>query len=151
MNKLFKGLMCAMMLGAALTAPEVSAAEGVEVNHVGLNNVLVRVTGAGRYLMLPVQESSDDAKINILVDGNIAETIYVRLSKSKTDFRVPFDLAPYEGHNVILDIVLLQGRSSIREAKEDVCWKDLEVTDTFDLSNRENTVRHSTTRRATAG
>lgn len=137
MNKLFKGLMCAMMFAAALTAPEDSAAEGVEVNHVGLNNVLVRVTGAGRYLMLPVQESSDDAKINILVDGNIAETIYVRLSKSKTDFRVPFDLAPYEGHNVILDIVLLQGRSSIREAKEDVCWKDLEVTDTFDLSNRE--------------
>lgn len=137
MKNLFKGLTIIMMLGALLAAPQASASEGVEVNHVGANNVLVRVTGQGRYLLLPVQESSDDAKINVLVDGNIAETIYVRLSKSKTDYRVPFDLTPYKGHNVILDVVLLQDRSSIREAKEDVCWRDLEVTDTFDLSNRE--------------
>lgn len=137
MKNVFKGWMIAMMLWALLWAPAVSASEGVEVRHVGVNNALVRVTGGGRYLLLPVQESSDDAKINILVDGNKVETIYVRLAKSKTDYLVPFDLKPYEGHSVILDIVLLQGRSSIREAKEDVCWRDLKVSETFDLSNRE--------------
>lgn len=134
---LLKNLMIALLPGVFLTVLTASASEGVEVHHVGVNNVLVRVTGEGRYLLLPVQESSDDAKINILVDGNIAETIYVRLSKSKTDYRVPFDLAPYKGHHVILDVVLLQDRSSIREAKEDVCWRDLRVSDTFDVSNRE--------------
>ena len=125
------------MLVAMVAALSASAAEGIEVNHVGANNVLVRVTGTGRYLLFPVQESSDDARINILVDGNIAETIYVRLAKSKTDYQVPFDLAPYEGHSVLLDIVLLQDRNSVREAREDVCWKDLELSERFDTANRE--------------
>lgn len=137
MMNLLKNLMIVLLPGLLLTAPTASASEGVEVNHVGVNNVLVRVTGEGRYLLLPVQESSDDAKINVLVDGNIAETIYVRLAKSKTDYRVPFDLTPYKGRHVILDVVLLQDRSSIREAKEDVCWRDIRVSDTFDVSNRE--------------
>ncbi len=74
-----------------------NAADGVEINHLGVNNTLVRVTGEGKYLMLPVQESNDDARVNILVDGKIAETIYVRLAKSKTDYSVPFDLTPYQG------------------------------------------------------
>ncbi len=123
----------AMMLGIL----PATGADGVEVSHLGVNNTLVRVTGEGRYLLLPVQEASDDAKINILVDGNVAETIYVRLAKSKTDYTVPVDLTPYDGHEVVLDIVAPQGRSSIREAKEDVCWDTIALTDTFDVSNRE--------------
>lgn len=130
MMNLLKRLMIALLPGLLLPAPAALASEGVEVHHVGANNALVRVTGRGRYL--PVQESSDDARINILVDGNLTETIYVRLAKSKTDYRVPYDLQPYEGHNVILDIVLLQDRSSIREAKEDVCWRDYRLSETFD-------------------
>lgn len=114
-----------------------SAGEGVEINHLGVNNTLVRVTGDGNYLMLPVQESNDDARINILVDGKVAETIYVRLAKSKTDYTVPFDLAPYKGKNVILDIVTPQGRGSVREAKEDACWKAIELTDTLNIQDKE--------------
>lgn len=118
-----------------------SAADGVEINHLGVNNTLVRVTGDGRYLMLPVQEANDDARINILADGKIAETIYVRLAKSKTDYAVPFDLSPYKGKNVILDIVTPQGRSSVREAKEDACWKGIALTDSADLTDRETKYR----------
>ena len=85
-----------MMLGALAAASAASASDGVEVNHLGVNNTLVRVTGDSRYLLLPVQESTDDARINVLVDGNVAETIYVRLAKSKTDYTVPFDLTPVQ-------------------------------------------------------
>ena len=124
--------------GAALVLPVSSAAaEGVQINHLGTNNTLVRVTGTEKYLILPVQESVDDARINVLADGKIAETIYVRLARSKTDYTVPFDLTPYEGKNVILDIVTPQGRSSVREAKDDVCWKGIEAADTFDIADRE--------------
>ena len=125
------------MAGALMTGAPDAVAGGVEVSHLGVNNTLVRTNGEGRYLMLPVQESSDDAKINVLVDGNIAETIYVRLAKSKIDYTVPFDLSPYKGHDVIMDIISPQGRSSVREAKEDVCWKAFELADTFDVSNNE--------------
>lgn len=132
-----------MLAFGAVTAGRfsLSAADGVEINHLGVNNTLVRVTGDRRYLMLPVQEANDDARINILADGKIAETIYVRLAKSKTDYAVPFDLSPYKGKNVILDIVTPQGRGSVREAKEDACWKGLALTDSADLTDRETKYR----------
>lgn len=126
-----------MMLGALAAASAASASDGVEVNHLGVNNTLVRVTGDSRYLLLPVQESTDDARINVLVDGNVAETIYVRLAKSKTDYTVPFDLIPYKGHDVMLDVVIPQSRGSVREAKDDACWRGIVLADTFDTANRE--------------
>lgn len=124
-----------MMMLLALAAA--SSADGIEVKHLGVNNTLVRVTGDSRYLLLPVQESTDDAKINVLVDGNVAETIYVRLAKSKTDYTVPFDLTPYKGHDVMLDVVIPQSRGSVREAKDDACWRGIVLADTFDTANRE--------------
>ena len=126
-----------MMLGALAAASAASASDGVEVNHLGVNNTLVRVTGDSRYLLLPVQESTDDARINVLVDGNVAETIYVRLAKSKTDYTVPFDLTPYKGHDVMLDVVIPQSRGSVREAKDDACWRGIVLADTYDTANRE--------------
>ncbi len=134
--------MALSIFGASALAPvPASGADGIEINHLGINNTLVRVGDGGRYLMLPVQESNDDARINILVDGKIAETIYVRLAKSKTDYYVPFDLTPYKGKNIVLDVVTPQGRSSIREAKEDVCWRGFELTDTPDMTDRETKFR----------
>lgn len=137
MNRIKKDLTAMMMLLALAAAPAASSADGIEVKHLGVNNTLVRVTGDSRYLLLPVQESTDDAKINVLVDGNVAETIYVRLAKSKTDYTVPFDLTPYKGHDVMLDVVIPQSRGSVREAKDDACWRGIVLADTFDTANRE--------------
>ena len=137
MNRIKKDLTAMMMLLALAAAPAASSADGIEVKHLGVNNTLVRVTGDSRYLLLPVQESTDDARINILVDGNVAGTIYVRLAKSKTDYTVPFDLTPYKGHEVMLDVVIPQSRGSVREAKDDACWRGIVGADTFDTDNRE--------------
>ena len=126
-----------MMLGAMLLTAQASAADGVKVDHLGVNNTLVRITGDGKYLMLPVQESNDDDRIDVLVDGKKDRTINVRLAKSKVDYFVPFDLTPYKDRDVILNIVTVQGRSNIREAKADACWKNLTLADTFDTTNRE--------------
>lgn len=84
-----------------------------------------------------MQESNDDAKVSILADGKIEKTINVRLAKSKVDYFVPFDLDPYRGHDILLNIVTTQNRSNIREAKDDACWKNLTLADTFDTTNRE--------------
>ena len=127
----------ALMLATSLLSATVSAADGVEVSHLGVNNTLVRITGAGKYLLLPVQESNDDAKVSVLADGKIEKTINVRLAKSKVDYFVPFDLDPYRGHDILLNIVTTQNRSNIREAKDDACWKNLTLADTFDTTNRE--------------
>lgn len=134
-----------MMIGGAMSAMAVAAyaSDGVEINHLGVNNTLVRVLGDGRYLMLPVQENNDDARINVLVDGKIQETIYVRLAKSKTDYSVPFDLSPYKGGRVILDIVTPQGRGSVREAKDDACWNRFVLADTLSTADKEAKFRPS--------
>ncbi len=137
MKKITQRFVSMAMLGAFSMAQVASAADGVDIRYLGVNNTLVKITGDSKYVLLPVQESSDDAKINVLVDGNIAETIYVRLAKSKTDYTVPFDLTPYQGHEVIFDVVIPQSRGSVREAKDDACWKGICLTDTFDTANRE--------------
>lgn len=129
--------MMAIMTGSLFSSMSLQASDGVVVNHLGVTNTLVRASGEGKYLLLPVQESSDDAKINVLVDGKIAETIFVRLAKSKTDYTVPYNLAPYKGKEVIFDIVMPQDRGSVREIKDDACWKGIVLADTFDVSNRE--------------
>ncbi len=136
MNGITKGL-TAMIMGLFVVTPKVFASDGVEVNHLGVNNTLVRVSGEGRYLLFPVQESNDDARVNILVDGELDKSINVKLAKSKVDYYVPFDLAPYKGHKVAMNITTTQGRSTVREAKDDACWKNMKVSDTFDISNRE--------------
>lgn len=114
-----------------------SSASDVKVEYLGVNNTLVRVNSDGRYLMMPVQESNDDATVNVLVDGRLDRTIYVRMAKSKVDYSVPLDLSPYKGHDVVLNIITTQARSDIREAKGDACWTNFTVTDTVDTSNRE--------------
>ncbi len=135
LSKTFRAFMLTGL--TSLATLNATASDGIEINHLGANNTLVRVTGDAKYLLLPVQEKNEDAKINILVDGKIAETIFVRLSESKTDYSVPFDLSQYKGKNILLDIVTPQGRNSVREAKEAACWKGMSLADTFDVSNRE--------------
>ena len=38
---------------------------------------------------------------------------------------------------MLLNVITTQGRSSVREAKEDACWRDIAVSDSFDTSSRE--------------
>lgn len=114
-----------------------TAGNGVEIEHLGTNNTLVRVTADGKYLILPVQESNDEATVNVLVDGKLDRTLNVRLAKSKVDYTVPLDIERYKGKNVLLNVVTSQSRATVREAKEDACWGNFCVSDTFNTENRE--------------
>lgn len=137
MNRIRNGITAMFLLGTLIFSPDVYASDGVEVNHLGVNNTLVRITGDGKYLLMPVQESNDDARIDVLVDGKSEKTINVRLARNKVDYFVPFNLDSYRGHKVILSIMTTQSRSNLREAKDDACWKNLALADTFDTSDRE--------------
>ena len=128
-------MIAATAIGAA---GSLSAADrGVEIEHLGINNTLVRVTADGKYIILPVQESNDEATVNVLVDGKTDKTLSVRLAKSKVDYTVPLKIEDYKGKKVLLNVVTSQSRSSVREAKEDACWHNISVSDTFDTGNRE--------------
>lgn len=137
MKKLKTGLSALMMLTTAIFANATDSDRGVKIDFLGTNATLVRVNGDGKYLLLPVQESIDDAKIGVLVNGKLDRTVNVKLAKNKVDYMVPFDLTPYKGHELALNVITSQDRTNVREAKEDVCWERIAVSDTFDTTNRE--------------
>lgn len=125
------------MLAVGAMGGGATMAAGVSVNHLSVNNTLVRVDGEGRYLLLPVEECNDDATVQVLIDGKLDRTIHVRLAKSKVDYMVPLSIEGYKGHEILLNVQTTQNRGSLREAKDDVCWKTIELSDTFDVTNTE--------------
>lgn len=136
--KIMNTALSAMIVSAAaLSSGHAYADSGVKVDHLGTNNTLVRITGDQKYLLMPVQDNNDDARINVIVDGKIEKTIFVKLAKSKVDYKVPLDLSCYKGHDVVLSVITSQNRSTVREAKDDACWKNFSLADSFDTTNRE--------------
>ena len=135
MMKIRKYILMAPMLFASSLGS--MAGDGVKVEHLSVNNTLVRVDGDARYLMMPVEEAIADARINLLVDGKLDRTFFVRLAKSKVDYSVPFDLSPYKGHNVVLEIFANNEHSPLGEVKEQACWDALTLADSFDATNTE--------------
>ena len=69
MKKLKSKLVALLMLATIPMASTVFAEGGVEVMHLGVNNTMVRVTGTAKYLLIPVQESAEEARVKVLVDG----------------------------------------------------------------------------------
>ena len=134
MKNFKKIVFTALMATAALP---MLAGDGVKVDHLGVNNTLVRVTGDGRYLLIPIQESNDDEAIRVLVDGKLEKVFHARLAKTRVDYMVPLDLEQFKGHDVMLNIITRQGRANMREAKEDACWDAFTVSNEFDTTNRE--------------
>lgn len=138
MMKIRKYILMAPMLFASSLGS--MAGDGVKVEHLSVNNTLVRVEGDARYLMMPVEEAIADARVNLLVDGKLDRTFFVRLAKSKVDYSVPFDLSPYKGHKVVFEILANNDpspHSPLGEVKQQACWDALTLADSFDTTNTE--------------
>lgn len=115
-----------------------ASAASVKVNSLGSANTLVKIEEPQKYLLLPVQESMPDSKIDILVNGNVKQTIYVRLADNNIDYTVPLDLTPFIGEGeVLLNVVSEVDRTHSRNASDFICWESISTSDTFDKENRE--------------
>ena len=126
------------IVAAFMCATATQAGDGVTIHQLGDRNTMVRIEGGKRYLIMPVQESMPDAKVDILVDGNVRQTIYVRLADSQIDYTVPLDLAPYTRQGrVMLNIISEVDRTHSREASDFVCWEEMRLAEGFDSTNRE--------------
>ncbi len=105
------------------------AAGDLEIRHLGESQSIVRVESPSRYLLLPVEESSPESKLYMIVDNDVVKTMNVRLATNKVDYYVPVDLAGYTGKSISFNFQLTPETA--------VCWKELKLSDTFDTSNRE--------------
>ncbi|WP_239466489.1 DUF4980 domain-containing protein [Bacteroides caecicola] len=107
-----------------------AAESSVSVRHLANEQNIVFVKGAKKYLLLPIQDNAPEGKICIVVDNQQQGVVAnVRLARDKVDYYVPFDLSAYEGKDISIDV---QGMP-----ESSLCWEKMNLTDTFDMTNRE--------------
>ena len=77
-----------LMMALLCLGPSVVQAQErqrVKVEFLGTNNTMIRKTGEGKYLMLPIQDNGEEATLNLLVDGKQEKNFTARLAKNKVD------------------------------------------------------------------
>lgn len=121
-----KGLLWGIALVSVVACRSARDSE-IKLEHQGDTLTLVRVTNPTKYLLLPVEEKMSEGQI-CLVTGDPGDTdMDVRLARKKTDYYVPFELPA--GKEAVV---------RIRKIPQDaVCWQQLQLSDTFDTSNRD--------------
>ena len=125
----------------ALVLPVFAGAQSLTVNHLSETHTLVQVNGKDRYVMLPVQETAQEASVKVLSNGNVVLKANVSLAIDKTDYLVPLDLGEWAGSCILLDIKMTQGRGVRRDPSDDVCWSEMVTLPALDCTNREKQYR----------
>ena len=120
-----------LALGVALAAGAVScqpAKNNLAFEHQGDTLTIVHINQPSRYLLLPIQESSDEARVK-LDTGSPADTYMdIRLATDSVEYYVPFALP--EGAK--------EATVAIRNVTADaLCWENIRLSDTFDTANRD--------------
>ena len=131
-------LIIAMVLG--LGAISLSA-QNLTVTHLSDTHTMIRVSGKDRYVLLPVQETAQEAVVKVLSGGREVFRANVSLAIDKTDYLVPLDLAAWNGSSILLDVTMRQGRGVRRDPSDDVCWSEMLTSPVFDSANREKRFR----------
>ena len=122
-----KNLICLALAGMAVTAFTAcqSQSEGFSSEHQGDTLTLVHITRPAKYLILPIQETSGEAKVRLETGSPADCAMDIRLAMDSVDYYVPFAL---NGHTTV----------SIRRIGADaLCWDSLRLSDTFDTTNRD--------------
>lgn len=119
-----------LTFAAVLVSASLPALPQFKVLHLANEQNIVSVTEASRYLLLPVQDDAPEAKLGVISGGKrVGELVNVRLARERVDYYVPFSLAGFEGNDVKIDV---QGMP-----QGSLCWKEMRLSDTFDMANRE--------------
>lgn len=122
-----KAALCGLFWGMAMG---IQADSSWTVRHLVSEQHIVSLNVAENYLLLPIQDDAPEGKICIVVNNEQKGTVMnVRLARERVDSYVPFELSAYKGQYVSVDI---QG---VPESA--VCWKELKMSDSFDMANKE--------------
>lgn len=101
--------------------------KGFTLEHQGDTLTIVRVTAPGKYLLLPIQESSNEGKVKLETGSPADVAMDIRLAVDSIEYYVPFEV-PHDGDATV----------SIRKVPAGaVCWDHIQLADTFDTSNTD--------------
>ena len=126
-------ILCALSMG--------TGAQNLTIRHLSDSHTMIQVIGKDRYVLLPVQETAQSARVRVLLDGTEVLSANVSLAIDKTDYLVPLDLSAWIGSNILLDIRIPQVRGMHRNHSGNVCWNDMTTAPVFNWTDKEKTFR----------
>lgn len=99
-------------------------------------HAMARVEAAKRYILLPVEERQDVARVKLLRGGTLLRQINVRLAVNNADYYVPLDISAYKGQSLLLDVEMAAAKREGGIASY-ALWGAMSQADTFSTANRE--------------
>ncbi|MDE5608656.1 MAG: GH32 C-terminal domain-containing protein [Muribaculaceae bacterium] len=137
MRNLFRGLTVVSVCVAGGESLHAQSEKDVRVDFIAPDRCLIRINGDGRYLMLPIEECHDDARIEVIVNGRREQIVNARLAINRVDYVVPLEVSRYDREALVLAVETRQSRSDGRSIEDDACWELLALADDFDETNTE--------------
>ena len=99
------------------------------IKHLGEGQSIVQIEEAKKYLLLPIEEASPEAKLYMIADNDVVRFMNVRLAVNKVDYFVPVDLTGFDSKHLSFNFQLIPESA--------LCWKEMRLSDEFDTANRE--------------
>ena len=125
-------------LAASLLASLAIAASAQETRCLSSNHCVYRIDKQQNYLLMPVQEKAEMCNVKVIDGNNQVKAFNVRLAANHVDYYVPLDLRQFgEGKRLSLDIHVNGTYRNDGELSGFTCWKNMQLSDTFDTTNRE--------------
>ena len=135
MTKFIRTFVLPLLLSASVSLAMAQQPAGVQ--QVGEHHAIERVATTSKYLLLPVEESAENAHIRVIRAGQLLQELNCRLAINKIDYYVPLDLSAFGRGDVMLDITFPENRRVAGSLMGFACWQNMKLSDTFDLTNRE--------------
>ncbi len=115
----------AICLATSMTAAT-AMAQKMDIVHIG-DTTIIRIDKPTKYLLLPIQEEKEEAKV-LLSTGSPADTwMDIRLAQNGADYYVPFELG--NGKTATVKILGLK--------KNALATNLMKLSDTFDTTNTD--------------
>ncbi|WP_294586110.1 GH32 C-terminal domain-containing protein [uncultured Bacteroides sp.] len=123
-------LLFVLIIGAAATVITCQAVNPpFVIKHLGDGQSIVQIDEQRKYLLLPVEEASPEAKLYMIADNDVVRSMNVRLAINKIDYFVPVDMTGFKNKQLSFNFQLI--------ADSALCWDEIKLSDEFDSFNRE--------------
>ena len=125
-------------MAATVLASLAFAASAQDARFLSSNHCIYRINEQKNYLLLPVQEKAEMCNIKVVKNNTQVKALNVRLASNHIDYYVPLDLKQFgEDAKLALDIHVNGTYRNDSELSGFTCWKNMQLSDTFDTANRE--------------
>lgn len=125
-------------MAAMVLASLAFAASAQDARFLSSNHCIYRINEQKNYLLLPVQEKAEMCNIKVVKNNTQVKALNVRLASNHIDYYVPLDLKQFgEDAKLALDIHVNGTYRNDGELSGFTCWKNMQLSDTFDTANRE--------------